>query len=141
LQRWRRDRELLLGAGARIGVRLAPDCDLAVLAGDLAHIELIALEFPKFTDGRAISLARLLRSRYGFGGEIRAVGDVLRDQLQFMERCGFDAFELRADQDARAALDSLCDFTVFYQPAWRSGATRSGPATSAAGADRRRVPA
>jgi uncharacterized protein (DUF934 family) len=73
------------------------------------------VSFPKFTDGRGFSTARLLRERYRYRGELRAVGDVLRDQLLFLARCGFDAFALRADQDPDAALAAFEDFTEAYQ--------------------------
>ena len=66
-------------------------------------------------DGRGYSIARLLRERYGWRGELRAIGDVLRDQLFYLTRCGFDAFELRAGQDAQAALTALADFSEAYQ--------------------------
>jgi uncharacterized protein (DUF934 family) len=81
----------------------------------LPALKLIAIEFPKFTDGRGYSLARLLRERHGFRGELRAVGDVLRDQIFLMHRCGFNAFEVRADRSLEDALHGLRDFTVTYQ--------------------------
>jgi uncharacterized protein (DUF934 family) len=77
----------------------------------------VALEFGQFKDGRAFSLARLLRERYGYQGQIRAVGDVLRDQIFFMRRCGIDAFELRADRSAEDALDAFGEISVTYQAA------------------------
>ena len=76
----------------------------------------MALEFPKFGDGRAFSYARLLRERYGFTGEVRAVGEVLYDQLVFMHRCGFDAFEIAADDAAGRWLQALGEISVWYQP-------------------------
>ena len=83
---------------APIGVRLKAGQHLEVIAAHGARLALVALEFPKFTDGRAYSYARLLRERYGYKGELCAVGQVLRDQLLFMHRCGFDAYEIaRAD--------------------------------------------
>ena len=78
---------------------------------------MLALEFPNFKDGRSYSHARLLRERFGFRGELRAVGDVLRDQLFFMQRCGIDAFQVREDKDAEDALRGLSGFTVKYQTA------------------------
>jgi uncharacterized protein (DUF934 family) len=69
------------------------------IADDLEHFQVIALNFPAFTDGRHYSSARLLRDRYGYKGEMRAIGDVLRDQLFYMRRCGFDAFAVRPDRD------------------------------------------
>ena len=89
-------------------------------AEDFDKLALIAVRFPKFTDGRGYSIARVLR-RLGWQGELRAVGDVLRDQLFYMTRCGFDAFALRADQDAQAALTAFSDFSAPYQPAIDDG--------------------
>ncbi|HXU99165.1 MAG TPA: DUF934 domain-containing protein [Caulobacteraceae bacterium] len=83
----------LLGDGRRVGVRVAADEAVESLAFDLPAIALVALEFPKFKDGRAYSAARILRERFAFVGEVRAVGDVLLEQARFMIRCGFDAFE------------------------------------------------
>jgi uncharacterized protein (DUF934 family) len=83
----------LLGEGRAVGVRVAADEAVESLAYDLPAIALVALEFPKFKDGRAYSAARILRERFAFAGEVRAVGDVLLEQARFMIRCGFDAFE------------------------------------------------
>jgi len=91
--RFQKDGEALLGQGVRVGVRLEPDERVEGLAYDLPRLSLVALAFPKFRDGRAYSAAALLRERYRFAGEVRAVGDVLRDQALPMLRCGFDAFE------------------------------------------------
>jgi uncharacterized protein (DUF934 family) len=100
--------------------------DLAAAQGDLSALPLIIIHIERFADGRAYSSAALLRSRFGFKGELRASGDVLRDQLFFLKRCGFDAFEIRADRSAADALASLKDFsepyqgaTVIDQPLWR----------------------
>ena len=79
-------------AHGRLGVRLEPEDEIEDLEGRLAGVALVALAFPKFRDGRPLTSARLLRTRLGFKGEIRAIGDVLRDQAGFMVRCGFDAF-------------------------------------------------
>ncbi|MBM3537123.1 MAG: DUF934 domain-containing protein [Alphaproteobacteria bacterium] len=115
--RWRAERETLIGRNAPVGVRLTNTDPVADLAPDLDRLELIVLEFPKFTDGRAYSQARLLRERYGYRGELRAAGNVLRDQLLFMQRCGFDAFELTQGQPVQAWVAATNEFTVFYQPA------------------------
>lgn len=88
------------------------------LAEDLDAFELVALNFPVFTDGRHFSSARLLRERYGYDSEVRAIGDVLRDQLLMMKRCGFDAFAVRSDRDPYDALQALDEFSVQYQGAW-----------------------
>lgn len=113
---WREHRDRLTGRAGPVGVRLASSESPALIADDLDRLDLVALEFPKFTDGRAYSYARLLRERHGFAGEIRAVGNVLRDQLAFMLRCGFDAVEAddRAAEGWRAATAA---FSAWYQPA------------------------
>ncbi|CAM3421217.1 DUF934 domain-containing protein [Halomonas lysinitropha] len=87
------------------------------LAAALSAAPLVAIDFPAFTDGRGYTLARLLRERYGYGGEVRAIGDVLVDQLFYMTRCGFDALALREDQQLEDALRALGAFSVSYQPA------------------------
>lgn len=116
LQRWLREREQLNTYRGRVGVRLEGDEELALLLPDLPVLELIALDFLRFTDGRCYSQARLLRERYGYEGELRAIGDVLQDQLSFMARCGIDAFELRAGQNPERALTAFAEFSVHYQP-------------------------
>jgi uncharacterized protein (DUF934 family) len=117
LQRWKQQRTVLLERGESVGVRLPNTVNPAELAADLQKIAVIALEFPKFADGRAYSQARLLRERHGFQGEIRAVGDVLRDQVFFMTRSGFNAFELRSDRSLEDALEAFGEFSESYQPA------------------------
>ena len=94
---------------------LEPVSDLAALAGKLASIGIVAVNFPKFGDGRGYSTGRLLRERYGYRGELRAVGEVARDHLQAMARCGFDAFQLREGEDPREALAAFDDFSDAYQ--------------------------
>ena len=91
--RFQAEGEGLLAEGRRLGVRLKPDEAVEGLAYDLPRLALVALEFPKFRDGRAFSSAALLRGRYGYLGEVRAVGEVLRDLAKDMLRCGFDSFE------------------------------------------------
>ncbi len=112
---WRAHRDLCAALGVAVGILLREDDDLAAVATEFAHIAVIAIHFPKFTNGRGYSIARLLRARYGYRGELRAVGDVLRDQLFYLARVGFDAFELREDQDAQQAPSAFSDFTVCYQ--------------------------
>ncbi len=87
------------------------------LAEDLSNFDMIALNFPVFTDGRHFSSARLLRERYAYQGEVRAIGDVFRDQLFFMQRCGFDAYAVRADRCPNDALQGLTELSVTYQGA------------------------
>jgi uncharacterized protein (DUF934 family) len=96
-------------------LRLEPGDDPAAIAGELEGAARVEVNFPKFGDGRGFSIARLLRSRYGYQGEVRAVGHITRDHLYFMERVGFDAFELRAGEDAEEALAALDTFTASYQ--------------------------
>jgi uncharacterized protein (DUF934 family) len=115
LPRWKQDRILLLGRNIRLGVRLASDEAAEDIADDLARIDLIAIEFPKFTDGRGFSTARILRERYGFTGEIRAVGNVLRDQLRFMARCGFDAVQLASDTAEQDWRHAQAEISIQYQ--------------------------
>ena len=117
LKRFQAERENLMARNAPLGIRLTSDQSPEPLGDDVHHFALIELEFPKFKDGRAYSWARQLRQRLGFNGEIRAVGDVLRDQWLFMSRVGIDAFEVRLGtriEDFRAA---MAEQTVFYQPA------------------------
>lgn len=117
LTRFQADRDALMTRNAPLGVRLASNQSPEALGADVHHFAVIELEFPKFRDGRGYSWARLLRDRMGYKGEIRAVGDVLRDQWLFMHRVGVDAFEVRPGtriEDFRAA---LAEQTVFYQPA------------------------
>jgi phosphoadenosine phosphosulfate reductase len=116
---WQAEHGALL-ARRDVGVLLAPTDDPASLADDVAALPVIAIDFPKFTDGRGYSIARLLRDRHGFAGELRAVGDVLRDQLFALSQCGFDAFALRADRDPAAALASFDDFTGVYTATTRT---------------------
>lgn len=114
---WRERRDELLARGEPAGVLLEPSDDPAAIAADLPRLSLVAVRFPKFTDGRGYSIATLLRRRHGWRGELRAVGDVQRDQLFYLARCGFDAFLLKEGQDAAAALASLADFSTVYQTA------------------------
>jgi uncharacterized protein (DUF934 family) len=117
-----------------VGVWLAPTDDPALLAGDVGTLPVIAVDFPRFADGRGYSIARLLRDRYGYAGELRAVGDIARDQLYYLHQAGFDAFVLRDGKDAQDALASLRDFTDGYQATARRTPwfRRSGVITPAA---------
>ena len=116
LARWLASRDELLARKTPIGLRLASNEAPEKIRNDLGRFDLIALEFPIFRDGRAYSYARLLREQYGFKGELRAVGNVLYDQLSFMHRCGFDAYEVQKDLDAQRFAKALSEFTVRYQP-------------------------
>jgi uncharacterized protein (DUF934 family) len=93
LTRFQADGEALLGEGRSVGVRLEPNEEAEALAYDLPRLAVVALAYPKYRDGRQYSNARVLRERFGYKGEVRAVGDVLREQAGFMVRCGIDAFE------------------------------------------------
>ena len=102
-------------AGTPVGLRLANDQDVETIADDLPQLALVALQFPKWTDGRAYSQARLLRARYRYAGEIRATGEVLVDMVPLMARCGFDAAALRLGQSVEAAERALGFFRAHYQ--------------------------
>ncbi len=107
-----------LGKPQDVGVRV----DFGTSIDDLVELgvhklPLIALHFPKFADGRNYSSARLLKERHHFEGELRAEGDILRDQLFYLSRCGFDTFELKAGQNAEAALKAFREFSDVYQTA------------------------
>lgn len=114
---WQARKDELLARNATAGVWLDSNEGPEVLAGDLESLAVIGVNFPRFADGRGYSTARLLRERYGYGGEIRAIGDVLHDQLFFMRRCGIDAYAVRADKDIEAALAGLSTFSETYQAA------------------------
>jgi uncharacterized protein (DUF934 family) len=96
-------------------VLLPNDSDVELIEADLPRLTLVALQFPKWTDGRAYSQARLLRSRFRFAGEVRATGDVLVDMLPLLQRTGFDAVVLRADQKLASARRALGFFAGHYQ--------------------------
>jgi len=117
LARFSSEQAALEGRSGKLGLRLDPEDDLNAALPLLARVQLVAISFPKFGDGRGYSKARLLRERHGFKGEIRAVGEVLGDQLFYMMRCGFDAFELVEGKDVEAALRAMRDFSVTYQAA------------------------
>ena len=121
LSGWLEQRQSLIAmkqsAGSPLGVWLAPTDDPALLEHDLALLDLIAVHFPKFVDGRGYSTATLLRQRFGYRGELRAFGDVGRDQLFYLARVGFGSFLISGGRDAAAALKSLDDFPESYQTA------------------------
>ena len=117
LERWRADRDALLRRNAPLGLRLRSDQSPALIADDLAHFAVVALEFPKFTDGRAFSYARLLRERYSYRGEVRAVGAPALDQALFLRRCGFDSIEVADGASAAAWFAAEQRISVAYQPA------------------------
>ena len=114
---WKDNRQNLAGHAGRLAVCLNGDDRVEDVAQYLDEFSLIALEFPVFKDGRCYSHARLLRDRYGYEGDLRAVGDVLRDQLFYMRRCGISSFQVREDKDIEDALQAFKDFSVRYQTA------------------------
>lgn len=117
LAQWRerQDEAVLSGRKpSRDGLWLAPDDEVESLGMCLPALPLIAVDFPTFRDGRGYSQAYLLRTRLGWRGELRAVGDVLRDQLSHMRQCGFDSFAVRADKSAQDALKGLAGMSVLY---------------------------
>ncbi|HUC60696.1 MAG TPA: DUF934 domain-containing protein [Alphaproteobacteria bacterium] len=116
LARWQRERAALLARKEPVGLRLKAGEHPKAVEGDVGRLGLIALEFPKWTDGRAFSYARTLREQYGYKGELRAVGQVVRDTLLFMHRCGFDAYEIARPDAVAAFLKALAEIDVFYQP-------------------------
>jgi uncharacterized protein (DUF934 family) len=103
LERWQQDKAALRARGQPVGVRLKSDQSPELIEDDLDSLAVVALEFPAFRDGRAYSYARILRERYGYAGEVRAVGDVLLEQLHFMLRTGFNAFEIESDDPLTAS--------------------------------------
>lgn len=116
LKVWQAQRDTL-ESRAQLGVWLASHEQAEDLHNDLEKFSVIAIDFPKFADGRGYSIAYHLRARLGYRGELRAIGDVLRDQLFYMQRAGFDAFAVRADKDLHEALKGLSDFSLSYQAA------------------------
>lgn len=125
LARWKMEREVLTATHAAVGVLVPNTADIEATYPEIRDRPLIALQFPTFTDGRALSQAVVLRKRLGFGGELRAVGDVIRDLVFWLGRCGFDSIVPRADQSLEACRQALDELTVAYQaaadghaPAW-----------------------
>src|SRR5213080_5069940 len=114
--RFLEDPEALLKRSGKVGVIWPNNRDLDDLVPYLDRMALVALVFPSFRDGRAYSQARLLRERHGYEGELRATGQVLRDQFVFMLRAGFDAFDVRKQADAEAFAATVKRYSVFYQP-------------------------
>jgi uncharacterized protein (DUF934 family) len=115
-KRFLEDPKLFAARVGDTGVIWPNNRDLDDLVPHLGQVEVVALVFPSFRDGRAYSQARLLRERHGYKGELRATGQVLRDQFMFMLRAGFDAFEVRKEADAEAFSNTAKRYTVFYQP-------------------------
>ncbi len=113
--RWERDRAALLALGRPLGIRLAGDSKLDFIAGDLGRFSLVVVEFAVPTDGRGYSIGRLLRTRYGYEGELRATGGFIRDLFPFLHRCGFDTIEARDEKEAAAWVEAVRRVDVSYQ--------------------------
>ncbi len=127
LTRWRRDRSELAARVAKVGVEIAAGTDALEHLGDVADRPLVALRFDKFVDGRAFSYAILLRERHGFSGELRAVGDVLLDEIPLMKRCGFTSFEVVNAPTLRSLeRGELPKSPRAYQPGLAPGETPAG---------------
>jgi uncharacterized protein (DUF934 family) len=117
LKVWQAQRDKLQGR-AELGIWLASNERPEELKGELQNFKVVAVDFPKFADGRGYSIAYNLRARLGYAGELRAIGDVLRDQLFYMQRVGFDTFAVREDKNIHDALKGLTDFSETYQSSW-----------------------
>jgi len=115
--RWQTERDAIARGPAELGVRIPNTATTAEVGADAGRFGLIAVTFPNFSDGRAFSQARVLRSQYGYTGELRATGGVWRDQLLFMQRCGIDAFDVPERALAEGWFAALGEFDLFYQPA------------------------
>lgn len=115
--RWRSNDTALAAHNGPLGIRMRSDQPPALIEHDLGRFDLVALEFQDITDGRSYSHARILRDRYGFRKDLRAVGDVIEDQIFFMARAGINEFELAGDRDIARAIAALSDFSVAYQAA------------------------
>lgn len=117
LARWRAERDALLAAHAAVGVLVPNTADIEAVFAEIEDRPLIVLQFPTFTDGRALSQAVVLRKRLAFRGELRAVGDVIRDLVFWLGRCGFDSIAPRKDQSLEGCVAALREITVAYQAA------------------------
>jgi uncharacterized protein (DUF934 family) len=114
-KRFLAEADALIGRDGSLGIAWPNDRRVSELKPWLGHLALVALNFPKFRDGRAYSQARQLRETYGFRGTLRATGDVLRDQFNFLARAGFDSFDVKKPADAAAFAKSIARYSVFYQ--------------------------
>ena len=116
LTQWQQSRDELIARDAPVGVVLRSDEPPDAVADDLPQLAVVALDFPVFRDGRAYSYARILRDRYAYAGEIRAVGEVLLEQLHFMHRVGFNSFQIDSEDAANDWETAAADISVWYQP-------------------------
>lgn len=115
LARWRAEREALLAGYSAVGVLVPNTADIEAVYPEIADRSLIVLQFPAFTDGRALSQAVVLRKRLGFRGELRAVGDIIRDLVFWLGRCGFESIVPRKDQNLEGCRAALNELSVAYQ--------------------------
>ncbi len=113
---WNEHKDILGQRSEPLGINLSPEDDVAEIGEQLPRFEILVLQFPAFRDGRGYSQARILRQHYGYQGDIRATGNVLRDQLGYMERVGFTSFEIDSKQDINEALKAFDEIHVKYQP-------------------------
>jgi uncharacterized protein (DUF934 family) len=116
LVRWRTERDQLINANRPLGLRITGEVDVSEIAADLDHFDLVAVSFPGIADGRGYSQARLLRQRFGFAGELRATGPLIRDVFAALERVGFDAIEARDQAEAKAWSVAVGRITARLQP-------------------------
>ena len=121
LDRWLEHRAALKARNAPLGIRLRSDQHADAIAEDVERFDVIVLEFPAFTDGRSYSTARILREQHDYRGELRAAGQILRDQFLFLHRCGFDSFEVADASAVEAWQEAVSEFSVAYQPAAAGG--------------------
>ena len=112
---WQQFADQLVQENENVGIWLQGDTDIEAIIEPLLNLPVIAIKFAKFVDGRGFSLARLLRERFQYVGELRAIGDIMRDQLYLLKHCGFNAFQLDANADPEQAAQSLLDFSNSYQ--------------------------
>ena len=127
-KRWLAERDDLARRPAPLGLRLEAGESIADIVADLPRLALIELSFPKFSDGRAFSTARLLREKHGYAGELRAVGNVLSDQIPLMRRVGFDTFEVTHAPTRRALIEGrIPEVVLHYQPAAPNEPAGAGP--------------
>jgi uncharacterized protein (DUF934 family) len=115
LARWEKERDTLVQHSSHLGLRLESDVIIEDIANDLANFQLIDLFFPAFTDGRAFTHARLLRSRYGFTDDVRVSGDFMRDQVFYLNRVGVSSFVLNDQDNAQQVIQSMDDFSITVQ--------------------------
>ncbi len=115
LDKWQQDRESLIAHNGLVGVKLTSEQLADTIADDLLYISLVVIEFPVFSDGRGFSTARTLREQYGYDGEIRAVGHIIRDQFLFLHRCGVNAVEVPDEKDLDEWNKAMDEISLFYQ--------------------------